>query len=94
MEVLLIIHLCVIRILKKGNKDNAVTPDSFNINCKDPLGRTAIAIAIENENLDMISVLLDEKIEPGVSSRDARPFPSCNICQRWFLIWGGDHDYR
>ncbi|XP_063874470.1 transient receptor potential protein-like [Scylla paramamosain] len=55
------------KILKKGSKDNDVTPDSFNINCKDPLGRSAIAIAIENENLDMITVLLEENIESGDS---------------------------
>lgn len=66
-ECPLTVYLCVTRILKKGKRDNATTPNSFNINCKDPLGRTAIAIAIENENLNMITGLLDENIEPGVS---------------------------
>ena len=30
----------------------------ININCIDPLGRTALLIAIENENLELIELLL------------------------------------
>lgn len=43
------------------------TPEDFNLNCADPLGRSALLMAIDNENLDMIFVLLDR----GVEMRDA-----------------------
>ena len=35
----------------------------FDINCVDPLGRSALVIAIENENLAMIHLLLENGIE-------------------------------
>lgn len=54
-------------IVKKGLKENERRANSFNINCKDPLGRTSLNIAIENENLEMIKMLLDENVAPGVS---------------------------
>uniref|UniRef100_A0A1B0CBR7 Transient receptor ion channel domain-containing protein n=1 Tax=Lutzomyia longipalpis TaxID=7200 RepID=A0A1B0CBR7_LUTLO len=38
-------------------------PDEFNINCVDPLMRTALISAIENENIDLIKLLLSEGIE-------------------------------
>ncbi|KAL3880335.1 hypothetical protein ACJMK2_032583 [Sinanodonta woodiana] len=37
----------------------------LNINCVDPLGRTALLIAIENENIEMIELLLSHNIEIG-----------------------------
>ncbi|KAK3883627.1 hypothetical protein Pcinc_012068 [Petrolisthes cinctipes] len=55
------------KIVKKGVKENERRANTFNINCKDPLGRTSLNIAIENENLDMISMLLGENVEPGDS---------------------------
>ncbi|KHJ79656.1 ankyrin repeat protein, partial [Oesophagostomum dentatum] len=39
--------------------------DGLNINCVDPLGRNALLIAIENENIEMIELLLDNNIETG-----------------------------
>uniref|UniRef100_A0A7I4YC87 ANK_REP_REGION domain-containing protein n=2 Tax=Strongyloidea TaxID=27829 RepID=A0A7I4YC87_HAECO len=39
--------------------------DGLNINCVDPLGRNALLIAIENENIEMIELLLDHNIETG-----------------------------
>ncbi|ESP02070.1 hypothetical protein LOTGIDRAFT_111513 [Lottia gigantea] len=39
--------------------------NNFNINCIDTLGRTAILIAIENENIEMIELLLNNGIEIG-----------------------------
>ncbi|KAJ1366541.1 anthranilate synthase component I [Parelaphostrongylus tenuis] len=39
--------------------------DYVNINCVDPLGRSALLIAIENENTEMIELLLDNNIETG-----------------------------
>lgn len=37
----------------------------ININCIDPLGRTALLIAIENENLEIIEVLLSYNVYVG-----------------------------
>ncbi|XP_069017432.1 short transient receptor potential channel 4b [Embiotoca jacksoni] len=37
----------------------------ININCIDPLGRTALLIAIENENLEMIELLLSYNVYVG-----------------------------
>ncbi|KAM7361813.1 transient receptor potential protein-like isoform 1-T4 [Cochliomyia hominivorax] len=45
-----------------SNKD---FPDRFNINCVDPMNRSALISAIENENFDLIIVLLEKGIEVG-----------------------------
>lgn len=37
----------------------------ININCVDPLGRTALLIAIENENLEIIELLLSYNVHVG-----------------------------
>ena len=34
----------------------------LNINCTDPLGRSALLMAIDNENLEMVELLLDNKV--------------------------------
>jgi ankyrin repeat protein len=39
--------------------------NNININCVDPLGRTALQIAIENENIEMIEMLLRAHVEIG-----------------------------
>ncbi|KAK7085255.1 Short transient receptor putative channel 1 [Halocaridina rubra] len=52
-------------IVKKGLKENEKKNGCFNINCLDPLGRSALIISIENENLDMISLLLQQGINPS-----------------------------
>ncbi|XP_069973432.1 transient receptor potential protein isoform X1 [Penaeus vannamei] len=54
-------------ILKKAKKENKKKAGSFNLNCVDPLGRSGVVVAVENENLDMILLLLDE----GVLAEDA-----------------------
>uniref|UniRef100_A0A914VMF5 Transient receptor ion channel domain-containing protein n=1 Tax=Plectus sambesii TaxID=2011161 RepID=A0A914VMF5_9BILA len=51
-----------VRMLLEAGKNSE---QAFNINCVDPLGRTALLIAIENENIEMIEVLLDYNIETG-----------------------------
>lgn len=38
---------------------------NLNPNCVDPLGRTALRIAIENENTEMIEMLLENSVEVG-----------------------------
>ncbi|KAF8359702.1 trp-2, partial [Pristionchus pacificus] len=39
--------------------------ERLDINCVDPLGRSALLIAVENENIEMIEVLLEENVETG-----------------------------
>lgn len=41
-------------------KDN---PEEFNVNCVDPLNRSALIASIENENIDLIKILLEYNIE-------------------------------
>ena len=36
----------------------------FDINCMDPLGRTGLIIAIENENMEMMQFLIEAGIQP------------------------------
>ncbi|XP_057378042.1 transient receptor potential protein-like [Daphnia carinata] len=48
-----------VRSLLQDYKDR---PDDLNINCTDPLGRTSLVIAIENESFELIEVLLDAGI--------------------------------
>lgn len=42
-------------------------PEELNINCVDPLERSALIAAIENENIELIHLLLDE----GIQVKDA-----------------------
>ena len=53
----------------RGHGEDEVnkTEDSFDINCTDPLGRTALSIAIINENPELIEILL----EAGIQTRDS-----------------------
>ena len=59
-------------MVKKGKKENVRKKGAFNLNCMDPLGRSALAIAVENENLDLMEVLLAEGIEPTVRESNPR----------------------
>lgn len=38
-------------------------PDELNINCVDPLNRSALIAAIENENIELIKILLTANIK-------------------------------
>lgn len=49
----------IIRILQEVNEEN----DHININCVDPLGRSALLMAIDNENLDMVELLINYKVK-------------------------------
>jgi ankyrin repeat protein len=51
-------HLC---------QQSLLDPDTLNINCVDPLGRNALLIAIEYENIEMIELLLTHHINVGES---------------------------
>lgn len=35
----------------------------MNLNCVDPLGRTALLMAIDNENLEMVELLINSNVE-------------------------------
>ncbi|GIY68641.1 transient receptor potential protein [Caerostris extrusa] len=50
-----------VRSLLDKHKNNA----RFNINCRDAVGRTALVVAIENENMELIELLLKNGIEAG-----------------------------
>ncbi|XP_050740535.1 transient receptor potential protein-like isoform X1 [Eriocheir sinensis] len=39
-------------------------PQELDKDCKDPLGRSSISVAIENENLDLLECLLDFGVKP------------------------------
>ena len=42
--------------------ESNVAGKNFDINCMDPLGRTALSIAIINENPELMEILLDNEI--------------------------------
>ncbi|XP_034114670.1 transient receptor potential protein [Drosophila albomicans] len=44
---------------------NDTPSDKFNINCTDPMNRSALISAIENENFDLMIILLENNIEVG-----------------------------
>ena len=50
-----------------SNCDNMQQLSSLDINCTDPLGRTALSIAIINENPELMEILL----EAGIQTRDS-----------------------
>ena len=41
--------------------------NSINIDCVDPLGRTALLMGIDNENLEMVELLLDHKVQKNAN---------------------------
>lgn len=79
---------CLFSILKKAKKENKKKAGSFNLNCVDPLGRSGVVVAVENENLDMILLLLDE----GVLA-EARAIPFCLLSMFSFLCFLSSSSY-
>ena len=51
--------------VKKYLDEATDNSDQFNKNAVDPLGRSALHIAIEYENLEMIEVLLNNHVDAG-----------------------------
>lgn len=49
----------VSRILEEVNDED----NHININCVDPLGRSALLMAIDNENLDMVDLLINNNVD-------------------------------
>lgn len=41
-------------------------PETLLIDCVDPLGRSALTVAIENENFELIQLLLEEGVKVKV----------------------------
>lgn len=74
------------RIIEE-NKDK---PDDLDINCVDPLNRSALIAAIENENIELIRLLLEE----GIKVKDALLH---SISEEYveavetLLLWEEDH---
>ena len=55
----------------------------FDIDCVDPLGRTGLVIAIENENIELIQYLLESGISPKVgffATGQIRALISADMC--------------
>ena len=42
--------------------ENCKDTGQINIDCVDPLGRSALLMAIDNENLEMVELLLENKV--------------------------------
>lgn len=47
-----------LRILEKAEAESHI-----NINCVDPLGRSALLMAIDNENLEMVELLINHRVD-------------------------------
>ena len=56
-------YICPFSRMLQNNKDTGV----LDINCCDPLGRSALLMAIDNENLEIIELLLDNKASASKS---------------------------
>ena len=42
---------------------NALETNYINFNCVDPLGRSALLMAIDNENPEMVELLIEHRVE-------------------------------
>ncbi|GFS03945.1 short transient receptor potential channel 5 [Elysia marginata] len=66
-----ILHSQLIRAVERGDVPSTrqylaqAKTTGMNLNCLDPLGRTALLVAIENENIEMIELLLSHGVEVG-----------------------------
>ena len=55
----------------------------LDINCCDPLGRSALLMAIDNENLEMVELLLDNKVHV-LCSKSSIIILAIPLCSRNF----------
>ena len=60
--VCLLTFVILFSFLRMLAADPATMQERLNINCCDPLGRSALLMAIDNENLEMVDILLDNKV--------------------------------
>jgi len=54
----------------------------LNINCTDPLGRSALLMAIDNENLEMVELLLENKVREHLSKQPLRKSNKASVKKR------------
>ncbi|CAL4127997.1 unnamed protein product [Meganyctiphanes norvegica] len=52
-------------IINQARKLERRRPGTYNINCRDPMGRTSLHLALEQENLPMVEMLLEEGVQTG-----------------------------
>ncbi|KAG8281740.1 hypothetical protein J6590_052828 [Homalodisca vitripennis] len=52
------VSVCHNRMMQRAQET-----DYININCVDPLGRSALLMAIDNENLEMVELLIEYKVD-------------------------------
>lgn len=75
------------RIVTALGKKKAI----FDLNCVDPLGRSSLVIAIENENLEIVQFLLESGIEIRVRDtvvmKDSRQRHSFSFPFSRMLSW-------
>lgn len=55
--------LCFHCLLSRRTLEKSKDIGHVDINCVDPLGRSALLMAIDNENLEMMELLIDYKVE-------------------------------
>lgn len=69
-------------------EENRDHPEILNINCIDPLNRSALIAAIENENIELIKLLLELGIEVKVISwnRNGAVFLMKIMCPPYLLL--------
>ena len=65
--------------------------EAFDINCTDPLGRTALSIAIINENPELIEILLESGIKVRRSLQVRREHLLLQTCDS--LLLAIDEEY-
>ena len=62
----LIMHLSLFERMLNDKSNSGL----LDINCCDPLGRSALLMGIDNENLEMVELLLDHKVMLEYSSME------------------------
>lgn len=61
-------------------------PEELDINCVDPLNRSALVAAIENENIELIRLLLEANIEVKVSMFRLQPLRESDSFVLWRML--------
>lgn len=79
-------HITYTRIIDEY-RDN---PSEFDINCVDPLNRSALVAAIENENIELIRLLLEENIKVNDALLHAIKEEYVEAVEL-LLVWEEDH---
>ena len=67
-------------------EENQNHPEILNINCVDPLNRSALIAAIENENIELIKLLLELGIEVKVNIIRSKRISNACCADKVFTI--------